>query len=255
MFVVAEPPQAAQSAPEAPPDPVDEARMTIIEHLEELRRVLIVSLVAWALGTVVGLAVSDLVLRVIIQPLSYLHLRPVYFSPMGNFTVHLKVGLFTGFVLALPVVLNRAWTFIAPGLKSRERRLAMPLLVSSLLLFAMGALLAYFFTYIAVRIIGAFGVGDLSYVAEINQYLGFVLILVIAFGVCFEFPIVLVLLGSAGIVGSAWLAKKRMVAYFIIGAVAFAVTPGVDPITPLALAVPLWLLYEVSIFVLRRMKK
>src|ERR1700694_5400888 len=128
-------------APEPAPDPApdwEERRMTLVEHLEELRRVLVVSLVCWLVGSVIGVAISGVVIDLLVRPLQYLHQPLHYFSPMGFFTIHLKVGLVVGLVLALPAMLHQAWTFIAPGLKPKERRFAAPLLFSSLVLFAAG---------------------------------------------------------------------------------------------------------------------
>ena len=227
--------------------------MTLIEHLEELRRVLIVSLSAWGIGTVVGTVLSDYVITLLSRPLLFLHLKPVYFSPMGYFSVHLKVGLAVGLVLSLPVLLQQVWSFVAPGLKPAEKRFAGPLLVSSLGLFAAGAGLAYFFLYIAVRIIDAVSHGSLTYLPEINSYLGFILLLMLAFGITFEFPVALVLLSLTGLVSSAKLRRWRKGAILVIAAVGYVVTPGVDPVTPLALIVPLLFLYEASILIIRRL--
>src|SRR3982074_1594314 len=101
-------------------DPVahlDEGRMSLIQHLEELRRVLIVSLVCWVVGSVIGVAASGVVIDLLVRPLQYLHPPLHYFSPMGFFTIHLKVGMVVGLVIALPAILHQAWTFVAPGLK------------------------------------------------------------------------------------------------------------------------------------------
>jgi sec-independent protein translocase protein TatC len=230
--------------------------MTLIEHLEELRRVLIVSLICWVVGSVVGIAASGFVIDLLVRPLGYLHQPLHYFSPMGYFTIHLKVGLFVGLVLALPAVLHQIWTFVAPGLKPGERRFAAPLLVSSIALFAMGGALAYFFLYIAVRIIGAVSHdSSLVFFPEAGAYIGFVVILMLAFGLTFEFPVALVLGALIGLVKSTWLRAHRPHAIFAICAVGYLVTPGVDPITPLALIIPLLLLFEVSILVIRMMGK
>ena len=91
--------------------------MTLVEHLEELRRVLIVSLVCWLVGSVIGVAISGAVLDLLVRPLQYLHQPLHYFGPMGFFTIHLKVGLVVGLVIALPAIMHQAWTFVAPGLK------------------------------------------------------------------------------------------------------------------------------------------
>lgn len=263
---MSEPPVFVAPAPVspavAPAKDWDERRMTLIEHLEELRRVLIISLTAWAVASVVGVTGSGLVIELLVRPLHYLaRTNPEaaklhYFGLFGFFGIHLKVGLAVGFALALPVILWQVWSFIGPGLRPNERRFARPLLVSSLSLFAAGALLAYAFLYIAVRFLAPFVSGpDLVLFTGADEYLGFVVILMLAFGVTFEFPVALVLLASAGLVSSGALRKKRLAAMFIITAVALIVTPGVDPITPMALAVPLVLLYEGSILVIRRMGK
>jgi sec-independent protein translocase protein TatC len=245
--------------PEPLPDPTtgwDERRMTLIQHLEELRRVLIVSLICWVVGSVVGVAASGVVIDLLVRPLQYLHQPLHYFSPMGYFTIHLKVGLVVGLVIALPAVLHQVWSFVAPGLKPNERRFAAPLLFSSIVLFAAGGALAYFFLYIAVRIIGAVSHdSSLVFFPEAGSYISFVVLLMLAFGITFEFPVALVLGALIGVVKSSWLRAHRPHAIFAICAVGYLVTPGVDPITPLALIIPLLLLYEVSIRVIRLMGK
>jgi sec-independent protein translocase protein TatC len=245
--------------PETLPDPVadwEERRMTLIQHLEELRRVLIVSLICWGVGSIIGLVASGLVIDLLVRPLEYLHQPLHYFSPMGFFTIHLKVGLVVGLVIALPAVLHQVWTFVAPGLKPNERRFAAPLLLSSIVLFAAGGALAYFFLYVAVRIIGAVSHdSSLVFFPEAGAYIGFVVLLMLAFGITFEFPVALVLGALIGAVKSSWLRAHRPHAIFAICAVGYIATPGVDPITPLALIIPLLLLFEVSIGVIRMMGK
>ena len=245
--------------PETLPDPIadwEERRMTLIQHLEELRRVLIVSLICWGVGSIIGLVASGLVIDLLVRPLEYLHQPLHYFSPMGFFTIHLKVGLVVGLVIALPAVLHQVWTFVAPGLKPNERRFAAPLLLSSIVLFAAGGALAYLFLYVAVRIIGAVSHdSSLVFFPEAGAYIGFVVLLMLAFGTTFEFPVALVLGALIGVVKSSWLRAHRPHAIFAICAVGYIVTPGVDPITPLALIIPLLLLFEVSIGVIRMIGK
>jgi len=162
--------------------------MTLVEHLEELRRVLIICLIAWAVTTAIGVAISGAVLDLIIRPLAYLHQSLHYFNVMGYFSIHLKVGVVVGLALAMPIILWQIWTFVSPGLRPDERRFAKPLLVSSLVLFAGGALLAYFFLYIAIHMVG-FVTHDssLTFFPEANAYISFVILLVAVFGVTFEF--------------------------------------------------------------------
>jgi sec-independent protein translocase protein TatC len=243
-------------ASDAEPDiDSEERRMTLIQHLDELRRVLIVSLVCWLVGSVIGVAISGVVIDLLVRPLEYLHQPLHYFSPMGFFTIHLKVGLVVGLVLALPAILHQVWTFVAPGLKPRERRFAAPLLFSAIGLFTVGGGLAYFFLYIAVRIIGAVSHDNSSLVffPEAGAYISFVVLLMLAFGIAFEFPVALVLGALVGLVKSSWLRSHRPHAIFLICGIGYLITPGVDPVTPLALILPLLLLFEVSIGVIRIM--
>lgn len=230
----------------------DERRMTLIQHLEELRKVLIVSLACWLVGSILGVVASGIAIDLLVRPLQYLGKPLYYFSPMGYFGIHLKVGLVIGLALSLPVILWQVWTFVAPGLTPKERRFAGPLLASSVLLFAAGAALAYFFLYIAVRIIGAVSHDpSLVFFPEAGAYIGFVVLLMLAFGITFEFPVALVLGALVGLVKSKWLRAHRGHAIFLISGVGYLVTPGVDPVTPLALIIPLLLLYEISIGVIR----
>jgi sec-independent protein translocase protein TatC len=257
LFVLPAPGEAA-----VPEDDWDQARMSLIEHLEELRKVLIISLVAWTLASLVGVAVSGFVIELLVKPLRYLAktnpdaAKLHYFGLFGYFSIHLKVGLAVGLTIALPIILRQTWTFVAPGLRPQERRFAAPLLATALALFIAGAMLAYGFLYIAVRVLEPFvGGSDLVLFTGANEYLGFVVVLMLAFAITFEFPIALVLLAASGLISSRRLRSSRKVAFFTIGAVAYIVTPGVDPVTPLALALPLVALYEGSILVIRRMGK
>ncbi|GAC1335640.1 MAG: twin-arginine translocase subunit TatC [Candidatus Dormibacteria bacterium] len=251
----------AASNAEAPgrgPAPVEDIskKMTLVEHLEELRRTLMISMGAWGLATIVGVAMSGFVLELIIRPLAYLHQPLHYFTPMGYFSIHLKVGAVVGLALALPIIAWQTWRFVSPGLRPAERRFARPLLITSLGLFTAGAALAYFFLYIAIRMIGLVSHdGSLTFFPEANAYISFVLLLMVAFGVTFEFPVALVLLSMARMIDSARLKRSRKGAYFAIAAVGYVVTPGVDPVTPIALVTPLILLYEAAVVVIGRIEK
>lgn len=260
LFIAPDPEPDPEPGPQPVPqtDPVarldEDRRMTLVQHLEELRRVLIVSLICWAVGTVVGVAASGWIINLLVQPLKALNKPLSYFSPMGYFTIHFKVGLVVGLVIALPAIAHQVWTFVSPGLKPSERRFAGPLLFSSIVLFALGGALAYFFLYIAVSIIGAVSHDpSLVYFPEAGAYIGFVVILMLAFGITFEFPVALVLGALMGVVKSKWLRSHRRHAVLVICGVGYIVTPGVDPVTPLALIIPLLLLFEGSIQVIRMM--
>jgi len=237
----------------------NERRMTLVEHLGELRKVLIVSLLAWTVATIVAFVFKDFVLGLLLHPLKLI-LRnshsivssAIFTGPTEGLTVPMKVAAVVGFVLALPVILWQAWSFVSPGLRPVERKFAGPFIGSALLLFACGAAFAYFVMPIGLGFLANFLSNNAVYFPDINQYLSFFLLLVVVFGVTFELPVVLVLLGVLRIISSKWLKAKRKVAYVVIILAALVVTPGADPFTPTALVVPLLLLYEASIQVLVR---
>jgi sec-independent protein translocase protein TatC len=246
-----------------PPD--DERRMTVTEHLQELRRVLIVSLIAWVAGTAVSAVFTEKLIGLLENPLrtvlahqtsrliSGLKLTgPIVTSPTELFTIPLKVAMLGGLVLSLPIVLWQVWTFVAPGLRPAERRFAGPFIASALVLFAAGSALGYFLMPIWLNILITFIGGNATYFPDLNQYLSFLLTVIVAFGITFELPVVVCLLGLLGIVSSRWLQRRRKVVWAVIIVGAELVTPGADPFSPLLLAVPLLGLFELSVLVLAR---
>jgi sec-independent protein translocase protein TatC len=233
--------------------------MTIVEHLEELRRVLIVSMVAWVAGTIVAFIFNGFVLGLLLHPLKVILKNAhslintaIFTSPTEGLTVPIKIAAIVGFILALPVILWQVWTFIAPGLRPVERKFVWPFVVSALLLFLAGAAFAYFVMPIGLNFLATFLSGNAVYFPDIDEYLSFFLLLVVIFGITFEMPMALVMLGVLGIISSGWLRKRRRAAIILIIFAALVVTPGADPFTPTALAIPLILLYEVAILVLAK---
>jgi sec-independent protein translocase protein TatC len=167
------------------------------------------------------------------------------------FMVPLKVTLLVALVMALPVVLYQAWAFVAPGLYAHERRFALPIIVSTFLLFLAGMAFCYFFVFgVVFRFMVNFAPSSVSVAPDIEQYFGFVLGMFVAFGVTFEVPVVVVLLVRFGVVTVAKLKEIR--SYFIVAAfvIAAVVTPP-DVISQLMLAIPLCLLFELGILAAR----
>ena len=235
--------------------------MTIVEHLEELRRVLIVSLIAWGVCTAAAFVFSRWLLQLLLHPLTLVlpknnHLLgqagivAIYTSPTEGLTIPLKIAGICGFIVALPVILWQVWTFVAPGLRPAERRFAGPFIASALALFAIGAAFAYFVMPIGLNFLVGFLDGTATYFPDINEYLSFFLLLIFVFGITFELPVVVILLGLLGIVSSRRLRARRPAIWVAIVIVACLVTPGADPFTPTALAIPLLVLFEISILVL-----
>jgi len=236
----------------------EEHRMTVIEHLEELRRVLIISLIAWGLATVIGFLISGWVLSVVLGPVHQVigAGKPIWFTgPVDKFFLYFKVGMFTGFILASPVILWQVWTFVAPGLHRNERRFALGFVSSAVLLFAIGIGFAFFAMPIALRFLIGFGTTDIQYFPLASSYINFVLILIAIFGVTFELPLAMTMLGLAGIVSASTLRRQRFKFWIGIFAGAAMVTPGVDPVTPTLLALPLIILFEISILVIRALRR
>src|SRR5438034_10711883 len=236
----------------------EEHRMTVIEHLEELRRVLIISLIAWGLATVLGLLISGWVLSVVLGPVHQVigAGKPIWFTgPVDKFFLYFKVGMFAGFILASPVILWQVWTFVAPGLHRNERRFALGFVTSAVLLFALGIGFAFFAMPIALRFLIGFGTSEIQYLPLASSYINFVLILIAIFGVTFELPLPMTMLGLAGIVSTAFLKRNRLKFWIGIFVGANMVTPGVDPFTPLLLTAPLIVLFELSILVIRALRR
>jgi sec-independent protein translocase protein TatC len=239
--------------------PVDEERrMTVLEHLEELRRVLIISLIGWTVGTIIGFAISGFVLEIVLGPVkSVLGPKPiVYFTgPVDKFFLYFKVGIFTGFVLASPIILWQVWTFVAPGLHRKERRFAVGFIGSAVALFAAGIAFAFFALPIALRFLTSFGGSDIQYFPLADRYVNFVLLIIAIFGVTFELPLAMTMLGLMGIVTPSFLRRQRIKFWIGIFIGANLFTPGVDPFTPLLLAVPLIVLFEASILVIGALRR
>ena len=227
--------------------------MTVIEHLEELRRVLIISLIAWALATVIGFAISQWTLGILLGPVHKVigGQKLIYPGPVDAFLLFFKIGIFTGFVLSSPIILWQVWSFMAPAFQPRTQRIV----ASAVALFAMGIGFAFFALPIALRFLTGIGNSELQYLPFADKYINFVLILIAIFGITFELPLAMTMLGLAGIVSTTFLKRNRLKFWIGIFVGANMVTPGVDPFTPLLLTAPLIILFELSILVIRALRR
>ncbi|TME17773.1 MAG: twin-arginine translocase subunit TatC [Chloroflexi bacterium] len=235
------------------PEDFDDARMTILEHLQDLRRVLIVSMIAWALGTAIAFAFWPRILEFLIQRGAVKHL--VYLGPPGALTLGLKIALFVGIVVAAPVWIQQLWWFVSPGLHQKEKRLILPLILATIAFFAIGVAFALFSLPLFLRILNGFAPPDLSYLGVADEYISFVLLLVVGFGIVFELPIVIFVLGLIGVIKSKWLYRNRFYWIIGLGVISNLLTPGVDPITPLFMWVPLYLFWEATALLLKLLGK
>jgi len=231
--------------------------MTVMEHLEELRRVLIISLIAWAVATVLAFLVSGWILQLLLVPIKQvIHNQPLYFTrPVEKFLLYFKIGLVGGLILAAPVIFWQVWGFVAPGLRRNERRFAVGFVASACLLFILGIFFAFFALPIALRFLIGFGTSDIKYLPLATSYINFALLLIAIFGITFELPLAMTMLGLVGIVTPAFLNRNRFKFWLGIFVGANFVTPGADPFTPLLLTVPLILLFEASIQVIRALRR
>jgi sec-independent protein translocase protein TatC len=226
--------------------------MPFLDHLEELRWRIIYSLLA--LGVAVGLgfwlAVQYDVVGLLARPI--LPLIPehklAFLHPSEGFTVILDTAMTFGFVLASPVIIYQVWAFLAPALKKHERRVGLGVLFSGLVLFVSGAALAYFVVVpLALPWLFSFGGPSLVPLITAEDYFSFIFAMVLTFGVSFELPIVILALATLGIVTPMFLTRYRRHAIVLIVIVGAFLTPGDMVWTTIALSVPLYGLYELSV--------
>jgi sec-independent protein translocase protein TatC len=234
--------------------------MTVVEHLTELRRRLFISIIAVAVGGVVGFILYEPILSFLKEP--YCDTLPrgqscsLFVSdPLEGFAIRLRIAGYTGLFLAFPIVLFQLWRFITPGLHPREKRYAIPFVLASVVLFAGGAALAYLTFAKALSFLQSVGGPDFQEIYSPGKYLRLILLMFLAFGLAFEFPVVLVFLELAGVLGTAHLRRWRRPAAVLILVVAAVITPSQDPWTLLAMAVPMYIFYEASILIGRLLKK
>jgi sec-independent protein translocase protein TatC len=230
------------------------AEGTLISHLLELRDRLVK-----AVGGVFILFVPAAIYRnklfsLLIQPLMKVlpeGASPIATKVMSPFLAPIKLAFFTALFAAMPWVLYQIWAFVAPGLYRKEKRFAVPLLVSSIVLFYAGMAFAYYFVFpMAFGFLTHSGPAEVAVTPDINEYLSFVLMTFLAFGIAFEVPVVVMLLVLTGMVSAQKIAAAR--GYVIIGVfVAAAVLTPPDPMSQIMMAIPMWLLFEAGLLMSR----
>ncbi len=234
--------------------PGQEEGESFISHLVELRSRLVKASIAIFAVFVCLVPFSSTIYDVLAAPM--LHALPegtkmIATGVITPFLVPVKVTLLVGFIIALPVVLYQMWAFVAPGLYTHEKKLALPIISSSFVLFLVGVAFCYFFVFGTVfKVINEFAPKSVVVAPDIDAYFSFVLSMFLAFGITFEVPIVVVVLVRFGVISLQALRSARpyvIVAAFVVAAV---ITPP-DPGSMLLLAIPLTLLYEVGLFVAR----
>lgn len=234
--------------------PPDDALMSLVDHLSELRWRLFKSILAVAVGTIVGFVASAEVVNILSDPIP--GEDALVFTALGDaFAIRLKISVVIGIILAMPVLLYQGWQFIAPGLTPGERRAARPWIPLSLFFFVLGVVLAYFVLPYAAEFLLGFTTSRLQPLITAGPYFQFVTTMFLAFGLVLQFPIVLYGLSRVGIATSERLSSMRR--YVILGFAVFSavITPGGDLISMAVLGLTMLVLFEITVFVIRRTGK
>jgi sec-independent protein translocase protein TatC len=229
--------------------------MSLIEHLEELRRRLIVVVISVLGGAVVGFFLSRPVLILLRDRLPEGQQHLIFLGPADAFGAQLKIAGFLGIAIAMPVILFHVWRFVTPGLTKRERRFIWPVMLTAMLLFVLGVSIGFIIIPYALNFLLSFAEGLADPNLTIDGYIGFVTTMLLAFGIVLEFPIVLVGLARVGILSYKRLAAQRRLAIVGITVFAIVITPGGDPISPIILGSVMYLLFEGSLLVIRLMRR
>ena len=228
--------------------------MTLMEHLVELRRRIIICCVAVAVAAVAGWFLYPTIFRFLLHPYNQIASQSltgggslIALSPLEGFAIRIKLTAYVAIALAMPVILWQIWQFVSPGLYRNERRYALPFVGSAITLFIMGAYIAYWTLPKALQWLADIGGNNITQAYTADKYFQLIAYMMLAFGIGFEFPILLIFLQMAGIVKTDTLRKYWRHAIVVIAIVVAVATPSNDPFSMLALSVPMWLFYGVAL--------
>lgn len=237
---------------------IDSSRAPLLDHLIELRQRLLYSVIAIAIAFVICFYFADQIFNLLLIPFEQAagdkpDLKLIFTAPQEYFFTQLKLALFGALFIAFPVLASQIYMFVAPGLYKNERGAFLPFLLATPILFLMGASLVFFLImplalqfFLGMEQQGGEGQAAIELLPRVSEYLGLTMTLIFAFGLCFQLPVLMTLLGRAGLVTSQQLRKGRKYAVVAVFAVAAVLTPP-DIISQVGLGVPTLLLYEISI--------
>jgi sec-independent protein translocase protein TatC len=240
---------------------------SFVSHLTELRSRLIRSLIFVSIIFIFGYIFAENIYNFLLEPYAQavkndgIQRRLIFTALHETFITYLKVAFFTAFFLGSPILLTQIWKFIAPGLYQNEKKALLPYLIATPILFILGGMLIYYLVmplaikfFLTFETIGQGNTLPIQLEAKVNEYLSLIMRLIFAFGLSFQLPVLLNLLAKVGVIDSLYLKTRRKYFIVIIFAAAAILTPP-DPITQIGLAVPLLILYELSIISVRLSEK
>jgi sec-independent protein translocase protein TatC len=236
-----------------------DGRMTVVEHLTELRRRIIIAIIAITLAGIVCFIFSESIIKFFVEYYKDAtegdRNQLIFLGPLDAFITRVKVATYGGIVLGLPIWLWQLWRFITPGLNPNEKRYAIPFVLTSIVLFALGALVALLTMPKALEFLLNVGGDQLTPELTADKYLSFVSLMIVAFGIAFEFPVVLVFLLLARVLTTQQLRRWRRPAIVIIVVFAAIITPSQDPYSLFFMVVPMYIFFEASIIIGRVLKR
>lgn len=230
-----------------------EEKLPITDHLEELRWRLIKSLIAVSVGFAVSYAFADKIFNFLTSPLMQAmpkgsHL--IYTSLPEAFFTYMKVAFFAGLIFSAPVIFYQIWKFVMPGLYANERKYVIPFVLVATFFFVAGVTFAFFVVFpVAFKFFMTYSTENIVAYPSMREYLGFAMKFLLGFGLTFELPVIMFFLAKMGVVNAGMLRKNRKYAILIVAIVAAVLTPGPDIFSQCMLGIPLYVLYEVSIWV------